>query len=458
MDLRQKQIPLSEEEGSSLIAVLIVITIISFLVGFVMLGNIIQNRFIQRDIDALQSRYAAEAGLFHYLADSTLPLIPKTDSLQIQLMDGSTFTTIKAEPFGGFLRLTSVAGRGEQRRTIRTLVGERANSLFDRAVVLGDVYSALNLTGNTSIRGDIVTGPLGIRKSPFKGKKFAGSVDGTISREDEPVLPAFNKALFNEEIAYCDGLLKNPPSEAKIMNSGSVNLARIELPEAGSTILVTGDLVLSSSKKRSLPNELTIIVTGNLEMKSDIQLGSFSRFVAGKKLTITENVAGKNSLFYAGKELEVEGKGVLSGQFIAGKNILITGESYLEYPSVAYTPGLEENGIREGRLELSDRAIVEGTLLIPEPEKIVTGENSRLVVGKEARVRGGIYNTAQTELHGKITGSVMTMQFYFYHSPTSYINWLKDVSIDVGDRPENYVVPIGFSENRKFEILDWEEL
>ncbi|MEX2345035.1 MAG: PilX N-terminal domain-containing pilus assembly protein [Balneolaceae bacterium] len=468
MDVDTADKSLFEEEGSSLVTVLIIITILSLLIGSVMMGLMMQNRFVQRDADRLQARYSAEAGIFHFLSDTAFSNLLADDSLQVQLIDSTRHSIIDIRPFGGFLQITSTAQEGSQSKTIRTLAGEKASSPFQQAVVLGDIHSALNLTGNTNIEGDITTGPPGVRQRPFKGELFKGSLDGKINQEEKTFLPEFDKTLFDYEIAYCDSLLRHPPPEAIILDSGKIDLSR-QLPEFGEPALfyTSGDLELTTSSLSAggrtssgaeLPEAITLIVTGNLTIEGTVTYKPFSRFIAGKDLTVSGKPEGNHGLFYAGRELVIEGEKPLSGQFLAGENITVTGNMHLKYPSVAYLKGLTEQGVRKGRLELSGNSIVEGLLMIPAPEEVINEDDTRLVIGKGSGILGGIYNTGQTELHGKVSGSVLTLQFYFYHSPTAYINWLKDVSISLKDRPDNFVVPIGFAEKSKYELLTWQEL
>lgn len=457
MAMNRVDISPCNEDGSSLIAVLIIITIISLLIGSVMMGMVIQNRFIQRDIDQLQLRYTAEAGIFHFLADSTLSILPLADSLVVHLFDSTEKAIIEVEPFGGFLSVTSRVNSRKDAKSIRTLVGNQPTTVFRNAVVLGDMHSTLNLTGGTNIHGDIAVGPLGVQRRAFKGKRFEGSVKGNVLKSEESVFPEFDKTLIQAEIAYCDSLLTSPPDRAIPLKKGKINFSNVDEINPGEIFIVNGDLEINSSKELILPENIMLIVTGNLVLKGPVVFSSFSRFIAGKNLIITGEFQGRNAIFYAGENLEIEGESSLAGQFIANNEIIIKGDTYLRYPSLLYLKGEVDEGIRSGRLELSGSSVVEGTLLIPGPEEAITEDETRLVVSEGSTVIGSLYNTGQTELHGRVLGSVLTLQFYFYHSPTAYINWLKGATVNVEERPENYVIPIGFTDERKFGLLERQE-
>jgi len=163
-------------------------------------------------------------------------------------------------------------------------------------------------------------------------------------------------------------------------------------------------------------------------------------------------------LIYAGKSLQIGGGAELSTQAISGNDIIIRDQAYLRYPSMLYTSQEFAAERQEIIIDIRDQAMVDGTIIYPVQSSNFTSGLFRVRAADQAVVRGGIYTLGQTELEGKVLGSVLTHQFYFYESPSSYINWLKDAEIDLSGRPENYVIPLGFSEHPEYQILDWFEV
>jgi hypothetical protein len=78
-------------------------------------------------------------------------------------------------------------------------------------------------------------------------------------------------------------------------------------------------------------------------------------------------------------------------------------------------------------------------------------------VGDNAHVVGLVYSTNRTSISGTVDGMVMTDHFYFYESPTTYINWLKNARIDRTTLPEDFKIPVAFTNEPRFEILQWYE-
>jgi hypothetical protein len=98
---------------------------------------------------------------------------------------------------------------------------------------------------------------------------------------------------------------------------------------------------------------------------------------------------------------------------------------------------------------------MDGTILYPYEPNLINQVQLKVTVDTTAIVRGAIYTKGLTELFGTVHGTVITDQFYFYESPTSYFNWIKDATIDRTQRPDEFILPIGFSASPKFEILYW---
>ena len=447
---------LSEGEGSALIAVLVVTMILSVLITSILMGFLIQSRLIDRDHDRLQARYSAEAGIYHFLADSASSVIPQRDSLAVTLEDSSQ-VNLQLKPFGGYLLVSSTARVHNQTTTILAMVGEDTLSECNKAIVLGDVHSALTMAGTSKINGDILVGPLGTKQSEFKGELFKGEVDGSIKKDSVSPMPDYHTLFFKNELARDDSLISHAPKTVQAIDSDELDLTS-GLPFKSHQVWYReGDLMLSSMKSTELPEFLTIVVTGDLTVKGGIHVGRFNRCLAGKSMTLTDSVGGEQALFYAKDSLKLGNNVRIGGQFIAQKKITIRNQSYLKYPTVLYLGGYTGQNTYKGTINIMDNSKVNGTVILPKTSETVTRDSTRITIGKDAIVRGTIYNSGKTELTGTVLGSVMTFQFYLYRSPTTYINWLLDSQIDQKKRPNPYILPLGFSKEKHYKLVTWQE-
>lgn len=444
----------TEEHGGALPAALIVIVIVNILAGIVLSGLVMQHRFIQRDIDSLKARYAAEGAIFYYLSGDTLTA---AESLQVTLPD-SNQATIGAEFWGGYVRVTSTAKVKNASKTIQVMVGSQPDSVYDKAIVMGDTHSRLQLTGNTQINGDLLTGPLGAQPRAFKGDNFSGSIGGEVQKTNRSPLARYNSTYIEAGKKRLEKLLENRPRHARVLPEGRHRAAILTDMDSSVTIYSEGDLEFFALTRRQWPEAVTIISKGTIILNGDISLGKYSRFVSGSNIIINGNVEGEHGMFFARDTIRARGAAAFSGQLVAGKSIDLSGQVYLRYPSLLYMTGLVKDSRRSGKIQLRGEAVVDGMAVLAHPDTVLAEDRSGILIEEQATVRGALFNSGQTELHGRVLGSAITFQFYFYHSPTAYINWVKDATVNLWQRPQQFGVPLGYSRNKTYAILDWREL
>lgn len=442
------------EEGSALASVLIIIVIITIFIGIVLSGISAQNHFIQQDVNEVKARYAAEAGIASFLSANHYSSITRDTSLRVMVKD-SMQVSIHAKPFGGFLDIESTATIKGKEKKVRVLYGVSTTDSFEQAVILGDTSSVLMLTGSTQLKGDILTGQSGTRTTDFKGISFSGSMEGEQEYRSGKLLPDFDVSFIQnqEEVinrSLQDGIFSSFASNYK----GIGNINSME----GDTLYFEENTSWSSKDSIKFPKDLTIVVDGSLSLNGNYHFGSYSKLLVRDTLRVGGSVRGEHQLLYAGKSLQIGGGATLSAQVLSGNEIIIRDDAYLTYPSLLFTSEEFSAERKEVIIDVRDRSRVDGTIIYPVPANNFTSGLFKIRVTEDAFVRGAIYSKGQTELHGTVQGSVLTQQFYFYESPSSYINWLKGAVIDISQRPENYVVPLGFSQDPEYQLLDWTEI
>ncbi|MAO63630.1 MAG: hypothetical protein CL666_01385 [Balneola sp.] len=445
---------IQDEEGSALASVLIIVIIISLFIGVVLSGIYLQNRFIQQDINEVKARYAAEAGVYTFLNEYPYQSVINDTTFTFRDQD-STEITIRASAYGGFMNIHSTAEVQGKKKIIRILAGVGKSDAFQNAVVLGDTNSVLMLTGSTQLKGDALTGQEGTQTTDFKGRPFSGDIEGELNRESGYLLPLFDATFLEHQEAHFSNLLEN--GQLRTFLSNYDGMAEVNA-EPKDTLFFEESISWSSGDSISFPRDLTIVINGNAIINGNYHFGVFTKLIVRDTLMAGGNISGENMLIYAGKSLQIGGGAELSTQAISGNDIIIRDQAYLRYPSMLYTSQEFAAERQEIIIDIRDQAMVDGTIIYPVQSSNFTSGLFRVRVADQAVVRGGIYTLGQTELEGKVLGSVLTHQFYFYESPSSYINWLKDAEIDLSGRPENYVIPLGFSEHPEYQILDWFEV
>lgn len=426
----------SDEQGSVLITVLIITLIVALFIGAVLGGIYLQSSFIQQDINRTKALYKAEQNIYRYLQ-----LGSSLDSLGV----------VRSLNYGGFLVVHSSAEMGNQEVKIEALMGAIPDSVFNYAISLKDTNSALNITGNTLINGDVATGSNQVSTSTFKGFPFRGTFDGEAKKKNMlHFFPEFNAESIEYQLEKFESFFEED------LNRFSANGFRdLSDSKDNDTLFFEGSQDWEFSEGFVAPNKVVVIVNGNLTIEGSGNLGTYASYIVKDTLRLRGGIQGTHALLSAGKIIELSGEVSLFGQVLSRGKIELSGTSYLRYPSLVYSSSETYLGDEKEVIHLKDQSAIDGMVLYPVETRAFNQEQFRIKIDEGATVRGGVYNVGQTELDGSVFGSVLTRQFYFYESPTTYINWLKDAEVDYSKRPQNYVIPIGFSDSTKFELLDW---
>jgi hypothetical protein len=163
-----------------------------------------------------------------------------------------------------------------------------------------------------------------------------------------------------------------------------------------------------------------------------------SEFLSTGAITIRGKSRSDFALFYGAAGVTVDGTRELGGQFISKSRITFSGAAAVPYPSTAVL--LSEPSV--GQIVLASGASFDGTLIFEPTDVDRIPQHANILVSDDAIARGAIFNGAATEVGGEVIGSVVTKSFYFYSSPSTYVNWLYDSTIAVHDRPSSFLLPV----------------
>ncbi len=441
---------LHEEQGSALATVLVISVIIMLFIGSVFSGIILQGRFIQQGVNETKAWYAAEEGVFRYLnlAEET----PEYETRALVPISSGSSASITAIPFGGFWDIRSQVVVSNQSKTVRMLIGDESVGLTSAAIALGDSTSSLTVTGTTNLNGTVYSTNQTIRQEDFKGVPFRGTLNAPgSSLKEEGGMPEFDNGLFRIQEEYFESLFDNASLSRFSSSFTGINPNSI----TRDTLYFEGDISWESNQEVSLERELLIVVKGNLTINGPYSFAPYTKFIVEDTLLVGGATEGTHLLFYAGESLQIGGGTRAAAQVLSKGEITVRDNAYLLYPSLMYSSKEFSNAGKGEVIDLRDQSVVDGMVVYPFQPNSFNRERLKIRIGPQSIVRGGVYTRGQTELLGTVYGSVLTDQFYFYESPTSYINWLKDVTIDVTERPDDFVLPVGLSDSTKYSILDW---
>jgi hypothetical protein len=450
---------LFDTRGSALVLALVMVTVITTIIGAVLMGALLQWRLILKEKHRVQAFYLAEAGihkaLWHLSGNGGKNLFWRPENEAMALFDNHV-ATVSVTQWGGFLQVTSTASEHRLTRSIRVLVGEHPPPPFEQAVFIGGVDYPLVVAGTNRIIGDATVGPEGVKKGRIKGRDFEGEklVEGRITRQPKPQMPYFNAAILEAVFRkYREALATPSGSDANtFIEGGMLNLAKAE------RIHIDGEAQINrSSLGEIIRGPGMISSSGNIIIDGRIQIASYVELIAAGKIIVHEQARLENCILFAQQGIEASGRCEIEGQLFSPGDIVLKEQAALRYPSLLYCNGAETG---QGQISLQDQSTVRGTIILfPEKNPNQTSRDETIVrIGKNAKVVGAVYSRNNTSQQGAVYGTVATGQFYLYESPTIYLNWLQDAVIDRSRLPENFLLPIGFSEQPKLEVLRWEEV
>jgi hypothetical protein len=426
----------------------------------------LQRRFVRREYFRIQARYLAEAGIhkamwilsgnegrnkFWRAKNSTLPLF---DDLNCE---------ISVSEWGGFLHLSSTAYYKGQAASVIALIGERMPAHFKQAIIVGGVNYPLVVAGTNKIVGDVTLGSGGVKPGQMKGIRFSGKrpVNGEINIQSPPQMPYFDNSIFKSSIRKYQAMLTTPGG---VVFSGDqiFELNKLLNFSENSVVFIDGNVILRSgagTDKSTWKRKGTIIVTGTIVVENGVNLGQCISLISGKEIEIKGFVTIDEGLLFSQNKITVEENLKGSVQMLVMGDIRLEGNSRLQYPSLIYSTGkILENSI-EDKIEILNQTIVEGTIICYQgnDSKIPSLKNNGLiVVGEQAQIYGFIYSSNDTTIKGRVYGVVLTGKFFLYQSPTNYINWLKDATIDRSKLRDTFLLPLSFNVNPGFDVLSWE--
>ncbi len=357
---------------------------------------------------------------------------------------------VKASCFGAFVLVQSNGQVTNLQSTVRILVGQEPTSFSNFAVNLGDSTATLNFTGLTRINGDIVLQSQRIQSTGFRGIPYRGRWIGKSVGQGQSG-QAFSSQMLDDQFDQFSDLFKRV-SVARSDFRGLLNSVQ------GDTLFFDEDQSWNLSAQTNLSEFLTLIVSGKLRIEGEGTFGKFTSIIVQDSLLVTGEVNGEHLLMYAKNHIELSGQTQMSTQLLSKGSISIKDESYLTYPSLVYSSRPFQTFEDAESIRIADQAVVDGTVILSGESVSGNNQKARIKIEKDAIVRGAVYSDQQVDIEGTVLGSIITDQFYFYDAPTSYVNWIRDATIDVSQRPANFQTPIGFGDSVRFAVIDWWEV
>lgn len=342
---------------------------------------------------------------------------------KLHIINNDTVYTTKSN-WGMFSFATVTAVKNKKTLTRSLLTGIKVEPNTLPALYLSDNDKSLKLTGNTILKGELFVPKRGIERAFIQGKNFSNK-DLYIGRKQtaEKRLPELNQyisalnvesIISDKDVFYLDVL----PEDSSFSFQKHTQLYEKSFPLIIREKL-SGNLIISSKD--------SIYVSNTAQLNNIILIAPLVRFEKGFEGNV---------------------------QVFSEKRVTLEENVILNYPSSIYLNDQNKDFRRSdtAMVEFKENAHLLGGVLItstsPDYRNLV-----KLNINKDASIVGLVYNQGETQLKGKVIGSLFTNSFYLNTKSSNYTNHLMDAEINGQIIPEYFVFPNWLNNNNEKETF-----
>lgn len=453
------------EKGFALPSVLFLVTILSLLAASVIMLHYFLRQTSLIEVAKVKAEYAAESVIAKTISQlksgsNLTPMLLSGLNKNYQFEDGSEANT-EVKPWGAYLVVKSEGRFRKVKATQTALLAEHAIEQFENALYFANSTHQLVFTGNSSIKGDVLVGQSGVTIGNLKNytSPLKIPVEGKISKTSKPEVPVFNApSLFEELQMYMNLLSKTKdeinqnPNTIYLSSKSSTTINQGMINDSVKYVFISCAAIIQDSiMRREMP--LYIIVHGEVVIKNPSRLSGLVAIISSEKITVEKDVTVNQSILCSRQQVEIQPDAVISCQIIS-PSILVHNRVIMKYPSIIFSTHFNALDTTKQYITISDDARVEG--FVGMKSTIGVGKDDQLItLQPKSKVVGAVYTDSRISLDGTVIGTVITKDFYFYESPTTYYGWLRSAVIDRTKLPSGYLIPPGLSENLKLYVLDW---
>jgi hypothetical protein len=449
-----------EEHGYALPSILFLITILSVVILSILALQYFQRQNIQTAAAKVKADYAAQSGISKILSElksnSDLPSVGQAIERSYDLSDGEK-ANVSLQWWGFYLYVRSVGSFRRINETRFALTAQTPTERFKNALVFANKSHQLVLTGSTHIKGDVMVGPSGVSIGTLSNYPTPRVVpiEGQVKRDPKIDMQDFSSAKHYDYFdALLGGTIPQGVEQASIQHFQSESQLHISSrtikPET-KYIGIKGNAIIDSGLIRR-EDPLYIVIDGELTFGTDVHIDGIVCIASSQSMRIHPGTHIDESILYSRKEIIVEPNTVITAQIIA-PSIQIESGAKMIYPSSLISYVKKSNTGQQMGVTIKNGGQVEGTIIVGVEDK--TNGSVFLNLESGAKISGFIISENPITLDGSVDGCVLTKDFYFYQSPTTYLGWLRSARIDREALPKSALMTVGIDSLSKLQILDW---
>jgi len=446
---------LRSKHGTALLLLLVIVTILTLLMGFMLKSVLDEIHSEQKVFDSYRLRLLSEGAIYQTLAQY------RSGQLPLEFTGSKSFnekvTKVQVTNFGFLKILTAISTEDDLSDTTIGWLGYYADDLFPGALMMESPNPVVVLSQGSSIQGDVYLNDLDLQYTPKQGI-HSDIIHGEVFNTDNYTLPKLNNDYLRSITASTDSLLESAP-----LNNYSHFQTRDAIVDVFNypLVYIEGDVTLQSSTLLSLNSTTIIIIKGSLTLGQNISLANpqETQILATGNIIFQANATGKNLFCYSQQNIIATDSVRIQGQLYTGQDILIKNRAKFTYPSFLGTTSSDEDSPEGKSIQILDEAGVNGFVFVGDHEafeqdnRLKTSQANRIQLQTKSLFTGGIYSPDVAEVYNQINGFLATRLSLQNLNHTIWWNYLKQVSIQRDDLPIHYAIPPIFQDKSHLNII-----
>lgn len=453
---------LGDEQGTIFWAVLAVLLVASLLFSSVVLYGAwhqSQNRlFLYR----LQARYLAQAAV----AQAQSQVASRADS---EMADTLTITDTLAghqrwsttvSPWGCYLRAVCTGASHQAVHSMDVLLGRSPSAAFDYSVRLFGPPYPLVVAGQTSIIGNVSTGPGGASSGQYRGRDRIDTilVRGSVVTDPPPEPIPIDWRVWDEFTSRINELRSDNPvtRDRTLIVDDDWNW-----PTQDSVIVVDAAVAFTRTLPLSLLHPVALLTTGPVTISGRTLIDS-RLVIRSDRLIVVEDSADVAGVILWAPHVEIKGNAQFAGQAIADTLLAVSGEAQTHFPTLLWVASATNYG---GAPTLTLKSVrwcegIAGISAISGPwEWTYASERSgRLILDPHAGWRGYLYISGKAEIQGTVAGSINAELLAVEDPPTTYLNWLLDAKVSRPAWSGSAILPAIMNSGQGWGVAEYIEI
>jgi hypothetical protein len=372
--------------------------------------------------------FLADAGIQHQLAAMQRGSLVKPRWSEPS-PNGGFFSAYSRE-WGPYVLIVSEGKLANQTVAASALVGSVPPGIFKAAITACNRSYPFVVAGNTTIHGDVNTGPLGMTTGRIRGE---GVVSEHFHRGATNAIPNLRRPRLDSSVI--DRYLQELPSRrqrAEIVLPGT-QVWRTTPPEelANYTSVVIENNLLIQDVQMNVEREVvTLFADGAVEIAGSSRIGGLYEICADGPIYLKDSSIVDKALLFSKDSIIISDDAAFSGVAVSLTRIVVREKGRLLWPGSLTVAASAEPPVDSCGIWLTSRGMLEGGCYLHQDVADSSFRRYRVYLDTGSTFNGVIVSEGAADLRGTVHGTVVTDHFTYEEPTTVYVNWVKDLQVD----------------------------